>query len=554
MEKKWEERLKSDLLNIARKNEIPVPKAFIFWFIDANETLGNSEILNIITDKSHDAGCDAIHIDTKSKTIKIYQSKYSDSFGNKNFNKEELLKLRAFNDFITSSSLDLSVIKKYAHKQLKEKLEDARVAYIDGYEIHSYFITTDKFNKNSEIYNKDDSIFIVSFENLERRYEEWTRGNNPKLGMVQLCYSEKMDYKNDNAEFNAYVCNVETNIMRKMFVQFKENLFSRNVRVFFEKSKPNKAIQKTLEENPGEFWFYNNGITILAEKVDIIDEKRKIIEMYNPQIINGCQTVTTIGNSKPSDAHLIARIVEVRDESENVQLIDGIIEANNRQNPVGERDLKSNHPYQVKLQRELEPYNFYYERKKNQYNQKKIKDSKIKKMIKITNTELIRANLAFYDNLWKAFVKEDDIFSTYFDDVFKESKTEFEYVVPYLIWQKIMKAGRQYKTIVRTSIAGPAGFHIMKIIKNSSSLFKDQTKMKGIMSFLNNIDMLPKEPVKELYDLCYSEYKKSDVYKNAKQPRDFLKTKNAFDVISSKVKKKTIAKILSFFNDGLKIN
>jgi len=99
--------------------------------------------------------------------------------------------------------------------------------------------------------------------------------------------------------------------------------------------------------------------------------------MTNPQIINGCQTISTIGENRPSDSCLFAKIVEIGDSLINQELIDGIIEANNRQTPVDERMLKSNHPLQVRLQRHLETLGYYFERKEGQFREERAKSSRI---------------------------------------------------------------------------------------------------------------------------------------------------------------------------------
>ena len=151
----------------------------------------------------------------------------------------------------------------------------------------------------------------------------------------------------------SYLINIKSIELGKKYLLFKDKLFSRNVRIYQQKYKPNKAIKDTLLKFPEYFWYFNNGITILAERITLKEED-KVIILKNPQIINGCQTVTTIGENKESEASLFVKIVEVEDDISNQYLIDGIIEANNRQTPVDERMLKSNHPLQVKLQRELD--------------------------------------------------------------------------------------------------------------------------------------------------------------------------------------------------------
>ena len=156
----------------------------------------------------------------------------------------------------------------------------------------------------------------------------------------------------------------------------------------------------------------------------------------NPQIINGCQTYSTIGEYLKNDTPLLfAKIIEVADTVENQDLIDGIIEANNRQNPINERILKSCHPAQVKLAREFETLGYYFERKEGQYKIDKEK-SKFNPGMKVKNKDILRCNLAIEKNKTPNLcisLTEDELFSNQFDDVFKKNKTAKEYLIPYFI-------------------------------------------------------------------------------------------------------------------------
>ncbi len=152
-------------------------------------------------------------------------------------------------------------------------------------------------------------------------------------------------------------------------------------------------MKETLAKYHENFWYFNNGITILSEKITLHEEEKKII-LRNPQIINGCQTVSTIGENRHSEALLFAKIVEIGDSLVNQELIDGIIEANNRQTPVDERILKSNHPLQVRLQRNLETLGYYFERKEGQYKEEKEKSARIAGLKCIKNIDIAKCNLA----------------------------------------------------------------------------------------------------------------------------------------------------------------
>lgn len=73
----------------------------------------------------------------------------------------------------------------------------------------------------------------------------------------------------------------------------ESDLFEENVRGFLKKSSTNKAVQETLEEEPGLFGIYNNGIVITAEDI-LFERKTNEVKLKHPSVVNGCQTVNSI--------------------------------------------------------------------------------------------------------------------------------------------------------------------------------------------------------------------------------------------------------------------
>ena len=75
-------------------------------------------------------------------------------------------------------------------------------------------------------------------------------------------------------------------------------LFLSNIRNYLgKKNKVNEGIEETYRNHPKNFWFYNNGITIVCDNFDdsnkLKDGAAKVI-ITTPQIVNGCQTANTI--------------------------------------------------------------------------------------------------------------------------------------------------------------------------------------------------------------------------------------------------------------------
>lgn len=107
------------------------------------------------------------------------------------------------------------------------------------------------------------------------------------------------------------------------------HLFSGNIRHFLglRDGTVNERMSETLTETPGLFWYYNNSITLVAEDVvrkpvGSADRTVGVFECKNVSVVNGAQTVGTIGRSViPEDSG--SRRSGARDQSRRRGLCHG---------------------------------------------------------------------------------------------------------------------------------------------------------------------------------------------------------------------------------------
>ncbi|HLJ26912.1 MAG TPA: AIPR family protein [Candidatus Angelobacter sp.] len=144
-----------------------------------------------------------------------------------------------------------------------------------------------------------------------------------------------------------------------------------NVRDYNGKSNPvNKQIRATLDEvssaSQEDFWWLNNGITILADECPVNGHKIKI---KNPEVVNGLQTSHEIfewynGHKKDSDTrNVLVRVVVPADEKSRSK----IIKATNSQTPVSMLSLMATDQIQEDIEDRLRLYGLFYDRKKGEY-------------------------------------------------------------------------------------------------------------------------------------------------------------------------------------------
>jgi len=148
----------------------------------------------------------------------------------------------------------------------------------------------------------------------------------------------------------------------------RKNIFEANIRDYQGKVEVNQGIKATLEEvTSDDFWWLNNGITIIATSGTIVG---KTISLAEPQIVNGLQTSTEIynyfkNNRVTSDNRsILVRVIVTSDPASR----DRIIKATNSQTAMSPASLHATD----KVQRNIEAFFFskgglYYDRRKNFY-------------------------------------------------------------------------------------------------------------------------------------------------------------------------------------------
>ncbi|WP_454064124.1 AIPR family protein [Candidatus Nitrospira salsa] len=157
----------------------------------------------------------------------------------------------------------------------------------------------------------------------------------------------------------------------------RELIFEENIRHFQGDVDVNKKILETLSEDlERDFWWLNNGITIIASNVGQIG---KTLMLKDAQIVNGLQTSYTIGKFYEPDAKkLDSRAILVKIiVSSDKQTIDKIISATNRQNPVNPALLRATDDIQRRIELYFSNKGYYYDRRKNYYKNQGKPSSKI---------------------------------------------------------------------------------------------------------------------------------------------------------------------------------
>jgi hypothetical protein len=195
----------------------------------------------------------------------------------------------------------------------------------------------------------------------------------------------------------------------------RDDLFESNIRHFQGLVDVNKKIKNTIE-NPDQkdFWWLNNGITIIANNPTQVG---KTLSIDNVQIVNGLQTSYSIynnfdGNSDDKRSVLVKVII-----NDDKETIDHIIASTNSQNAVSPALLRATDDVQRHIEQYFFNSGYFYDRRKNFYKNQGKPSSKIFSIqIAAQSIESI-----LYNNSYSArskptsLIKEDTTYQRIFD-------------------------------------------------------------------------------------------------------------------------------------------
>lgn len=358
--------------------------------------LSYDEINAGIAGQSHDGGADALYLFINGELVKeenltgkykknvdiefvLIQSKYQNSFS-----EDPLLKLSR----LCRSLFDLDFNSNDYIGQYNEKVIASFELFRDTY----LGLITKKPKLKISIYYVSKGVELhpnvekqgIDLENDIKDKLPGAEANVKFFGAEKLV---KMAQERPNDVFRLRISETPLSTSGQVFIALMNladyfnfitdedgklirHIFESNVRDYQGKTNVNNEIQDTLE-NPGdeEFWWLNNGVTILASEVAAPGGKELVV--HNPEIVNGLQTSSEIHRFYNSSQDKLAdekRDVLVRiivPESEETR--DRIIRATNSQTPIPKSSLRATDQVHRQIEDFLKSRGLFYDRRKNFY-------------------------------------------------------------------------------------------------------------------------------------------------------------------------------------------
>ena len=371
--------------------------------------LSDEEVEENLTGNGNDGGCDGIffflngelyhedmpvdQVQQDAKlTLVIIQSKNETSFGESTFDKwkattNNLLRLDADYEQYRRR-YDTKVIRAFSmfrdtyvaliHKRIRLSIEYKYVS--KGIEIHpNVRAQADELKALARSLFPNPTVSIdISFIGADRlmelietpEYSEFYL----KLAETPINIGEQQVYVTlvSLVDYYRFITNSDHELIKQ--------IFESNIRDYQGKVTVNREIRGTLENSTSEdFWWLNNGVTIVAESA--IFNTSKELKITYPEIVNGLQTSNeifgyfsshpeAIGSEK---RHILVRVIVPKSEDSR----DKIIFATNSQTAIPKASLRATDGIHRQIELYFRPRNLFYDRRKNYYKNQGIKVNQI---------------------------------------------------------------------------------------------------------------------------------------------------------------------------------
>ena len=122
-----------------------------------------------------------------------------------------------------------------------------------------------------------------------------------------------------------------------------------------KKGEVNYGLAETIQKEPENFFYYNNGVSALCEEY-AFDPKTRKLKVKKLQIANGAQTVGAIRNAistKLKDVLVLVKLTAIKHSSRERGVAAALIKTNNTQNKLRVPDFRSNDRIQQWLEQQF---------------------------------------------------------------------------------------------------------------------------------------------------------------------------------------------------------
>lgn len=324
-----------------------------------------------ITGGGDDKKCDLVYVDKELQVAVIAQCYYSTSAKAKGAapaNKASDLNT-AIGWLITRDLEDLPTALRARADEFRSAVEAGEIKQLYIWYVHN-LPTSKNVHEELKTVERSAKLALSAFENgksinifteeigdkeLEKLYRQAER----TIIVTDKIETQVFDaIELSSSDWRSVVTSVSARWISDLYAEYGTDLFSANLRGYLgsriSDSNINNGIKETAEEEPENFFVYNNGLTALVIDYQLGRRtgKGRKLTLDGISIVNGAQTTGSIGSlgHAPNDKMYVPiRFVKVSKD----KISSKIVRYNNSQNKLQAADFRSNDQIQDRLRREF---------------------------------------------------------------------------------------------------------------------------------------------------------------------------------------------------------
>ncbi len=304
---------------------------------------------------SHDLGVDLLFEDPANKLLTICQCKYTAA--QKTVAEADVSAFFARHERF----MDRKWVQQHGSEAVQELLLSYGDRIADGWSVVYRFLTPGKStDKLAQIAERETERYddlglnikceMFGFQELKQLYVRSLSLDESIPDRVELKLPQGQFFEHRDP-YPTLIAAISGNELRNLYNEYKQSLYAYNIRGYLGARGVNEAIGCTAEEEPENFFYFNNGVSAICTDFDVIKGNRVVATDF--QVINGAQTITSLARVEPSSAKVLFRLTKTLDVKTEKGINEKIIRFNNSQNSIKVSDFRANDPIQVFLERNL---------------------------------------------------------------------------------------------------------------------------------------------------------------------------------------------------------
>lgn len=326
-----------------------------------------------LTDTNNDKSCDLLWVDTSTGRAVIAQGYYSSTSRTAAPSDKAARLHQAVGWILGRKDEGIPPQLRSAAEELWAALDDSEIRTIEIWYCHNCPESKNVRGEITSTVNTAKALLTQHWPNSEvdvsgreigaRSLQELFESTQLDITVQDSIFVDiPGSFDEHGDDWDALVTTLSAGDLRDIYGRFGNNLFSLNVRDYLGRFKSDKNINhnmhKSVVEEPGRFFAYNNGLTILTTGWDVSTRKVRgsyRLEIKGIAVVNGAQTTGVIGNLGDAEASSIgaARVLTRFVKSSNRDVLERIVQFNNSQNQIEPSDFRSNDAVQERLRKEF---------------------------------------------------------------------------------------------------------------------------------------------------------------------------------------------------------